>query len=332
MLLTKRQVLLKYRFNGKTFQALVDAGVISPVLIKPGKRPTVFFGEETLMRQLQENEHYVICSCCGALQNQITSKHLNVCSGLDLREYQQRFPDAECISRFSRRRRAKTPAQRQTQSQCLKDRFQTSEGEQTRRLISLASKRMMASDYRERASRFLTDLNRTPAMRKLRSEQSKERWAHGDMRAKIRSWHVTHRDESLRLAHHARCHIRKKRSNLHMEFKTAMINAGLTDFITEFVVGFFHIDEGNPILKLAVEVNGCYWHSCPQCGLQGPPATLETDKRKRTYLTNRGWRVLVFWEHEIRSDIEICLSVLRKAVQEAEENGPRHQTADPASL
>ena len=65
-----------------------------------------------------------------------------------------------------------------------------------------------------------------------------------------------------------------------------------------------------PKLKLAVFVDGCFWHGCPQHGTQ-PKGNRAFWKKKfarniaRDRLVNRalrraGWRVLRIWEHTLR--------------------------------
>lgn len=68
------------------------------------------------------------------------------------------------------------------------------------------------------------------------------------------------------------------------------------------------IDIAFPARRLAVFVDGCFWHSCPQHGTQ-PRANAEywtwklARNRKRdqdvdTDLADSGWTVLRIWEHE----------------------------------
>lgn len=66
--------------------------------------------------------------------------------------------------------------------------------------------------------------------------------------------------------------------------------------------------------KIAVFVDGCFWHKCPVCFK--PPATneifwneklqknVERDRKVTSELESRGWTVLRFWEHEIRDSPE----------------------------
>lgn len=69
--------------------------------------------------------------------------------------------------------------------------------------------------------------------------------------------------------------------------------------------------------KVAVFVDGCFWHGCPRCG--HIPATnkrfwrLKIERnRKRDSNSNRklraqGIAVLRFWEHEIQRDVDKCV-------------------------
>jgi DNA mismatch endonuclease (patch repair protein) len=68
-----------------------------------------------------------------------------------------------------------------------------------------------------------------------------------------------------------------------------------------------------PRLRLAVFVNGCFWHRCPVCDPPAPKANADfwqdkftanvrRDADVRTQLRRLGWEVLTIWEHEIRPD------------------------------
>ncbi|MED5812899.1 very short patch repair endonuclease [Mycolicibacterium sp. 050232] len=66
-------------------------------------------------------------------------------------------------------------------------------------------------------------------------------------------------------------------------------------------------------LHLAIFIDGCFWHGCPDHGTR-PKANeawwgrkldgnIERDRRTDAELTARGWTVLRFWEHEPPSDV-----------------------------
>lgn len=60
--------------------------------------------------------------------------------------------------------------------------------------------------------------------------------------------------------------------------------------------------------KVAVFVDGCFWHRCPEHGtipknnrewwIEKLDANVERDRRSDRQLTDAGWLVLRIWEHE----------------------------------
>ena len=76
--------------------------------------------------------------------------------------------------------------------------------------------------------------------------------------------------------------------------------------------------------RIAVFVDGCYWHGCPDHHTQ--PATnsqywadkiarnIERDSETTAYLQHAGWTVLRFWEHE---DPEAVADQVQEAVHSA---------------
>jgi DNA mismatch endonuclease (patch repair protein) len=72
-----------------------------------------------------------------------------------------------------------------------------------------------------------------------------------------------------------------------------------------------------PKWRLAIFVDGCYWHSCPVHGRKtpftGPNAALweekmrcnrERDVRSTALAEEQGWRVVRLWECEVSADAE----------------------------
>jgi DNA mismatch endonuclease (patch repair protein) len=66
--------------------------------------------------------------------------------------------------------------------------------------------------------------------------------------------------------------------------------------------------------KIAVFIDGCFWHKCPVC-FQEPEtrkefwmkkisSNVERDEKVNLQLQKEGWRVIRIWEHEIRKDPE----------------------------
>jgi len=75
-------------------------------------------------------------------------------------------------------------------------------------------------------------------------------------------------------------------------------------------------------VHLVVFVDGCFWHGCKRC--RSIPATnrsfwlkkIRSNKRRDSKVTNslrtHGWRVVRFWEHEIRRDPASCVSLIKR--------------------
>jgi DNA mismatch endonuclease (patch repair protein) len=68
-----------------------------------------------------------------------------------------------------------------------------------------------------------------------------------------------------------------------------------------------------PRRRVAIFVDGCFWHSCPvhktapasnsQWWAQKLAKNVSRDRETDEYLRNMGWTVLRFWEHESVGDV-----------------------------
>lgn len=81
-----------------------------------------------------------------------------------------------------------------------------------------------------------------------------------------------------------------------------------------------------PGRKLAVFVNGCYWHRCPKCNAGLPKShtdfwkekfekNVARDKRKINELHKMGWRTCVVWECELKKDLQQCVERVITAIK-----------------
>jgi len=68
--------------------------------------------------------------------------------------------------------------------------------------------------------------------------------------------------------------------------------------------------------KVAIFVDGCFWHRCPRCFVE-PKSNREywlpkiernvaRDQAADEQLQRMGWKVIRIWEHEIKGDVEEC--------------------------
>jgi len=76
--------------------------------------------------------------------------------------------------------------------------------------------------------------------------------------------------------------------------------------------------------KLAIFVDGCFWHGCPRCGhipkTRGKfwsakiTRNRERDRSVTRKLRRQGLMVLRFWEHELRADLGRCVARIAQAM------------------
>lgn len=76
--------------------------------------------------------------------------------------------------------------------------------------------------------------------------------------------------------------------------------------------------------KVAIFLNGCFWHSCPKC-YKKPKNNALFWKKKRIHnicrdktnilnLRKSGWKVLNFWEHDFKKNPQKFISKVRNAL------------------
>jgi len=80
-----------------------------------------------------------------------------------------------------------------------------------------------------------------------------------------------------------------------------------------------------PGSRLAIFVNGCFWHRCPRCDLPLPKTNrvfwrrkfelnVERDARKKKELKAAGWHVLTIWECEVKDDVDRCVRRIERSL------------------
>ena len=80
-----------------------------------------------------------------------------------------------------------------------------------------------------------------------------------------------------------------------------------------------------PGKKVAIFVNGCFWHRCPNCNPPTPQTNVEywqnkfkknveRDQKCIESLSSEGWTVIVVWECEIKKCPQIVIERVRSAI------------------
>ena len=88
---------------------------------------------------------------------------------------------------------------------------------------------------------------------------------------------------------------------------------GVTGWRRHQRIGLGRPDFYFPAVRLAVWLDGCFWHSCPKCARRVPQSRTEfwgskleqnrkRDRRIRGQLRRAGVSTLRIWEHELRDD------------------------------
>lgn len=108
--------------------------------------------------------------------------------------------------------------------------------------------------------------------------------------------------------------------------------AGLTGYRLQWKVPG-HPDVAWPGKRVALFINGCFWHRCPRCQPRVPKTNVEywvlkfernvaRDERTHAQLEEMGWRVHVVWECELKKKT-IDDTMARLLPQLADELGKR---------
>lgn len=104
-------------------------------------------------------------------------------------------------------------------------------------------------------------------------------------------------------------------------FRLALVRAGIKGWVMhpKEIIGkpdFFF-----PKKRIAVFVDGCYWHGCPKCGHIPKTRTeywkekirrnKERDAMVNKTLKKQNIKVVRFWEHEIKGSLNSCVRKIK---------------------
>ena len=110
-------------------------------------------------------------------------------------------------------------------------------------------------------------------------------------------------------------------------FRMALVRAGIKGWETnvEYLVGkpdFFFRKK-----RIAVFIDGCFWHGCPKCGHYPKTRSSfwkmkilrnkERDKKNRQRLRRNGIKVINIWEHSLKDPkrLELKIKMLKTALR-----------------
>jgi len=111
--------------------------------------------------------------------------------------------------------------------------------------------------------------------------------------------------------------IRSKDTKPELALRRALWGRGLR---FRLYYGKEKIDIAFPSKKVAIFIDGCFWHGCPvhshlpksnkDYWLPKLKKNIERDKAKEERLKQDGWNVLRFWEHELSEPEKIVSRIM----------------------
>lgn len=124
---------------------------------------------------------------------------------------------------------------------------------------------------------------------------------------------------------------RSKNTKPELLVRQKLREAGLPGYRLHWKKAAGKPDVCYPGRKVAVFVNGCYWHRCPHCALPMPKSNVEfwtqkfsrnryRDERDQRLLVEQGWTVLVVWECRLKGEhLDRTVDELVHEVRDAQE-------------
>lgn len=110
---------------------------------------------------------------------------------------------------------------------------------------------------------------------------------------------------------------KRKDTKPEIILRRALCDAGLSGYRLQWKVSG-RPDIAYPGRKIAIFINGCFWHRCPYCNLPLPKSNTnfwvdkfkknqERDERDVQALEDAGWIVITIWECEIKKDVGVII-------------------------
>jgi DNA mismatch endonuclease (patch repair protein) len=117
--------------------------------------------------------------------------------------------------------------------------------------------------------------------------------------------------------------IRAKNTKPELQLRSELWARGIKGYRLHWKKAPGKPDISFPGRKIAIFVNGCFWHRCSKCEPSMPKShshfweqkfrkNIERDKSKVDVLKQQAWKVLIFWECELKKDLDGCTERISK--------------------
>lgn len=116
----------------------------------------------------------------------------------------------------------------------------------------------------------------------------------------------------------------RNNASTELRFRLALVRTGLRGWTLHGRVLRASPDFYFTEHRIAVFVDGCFWHGCPDCGHLPKTnsefwkakieSTRQRDLNQALELQSHGIQVIRFWEHQLEQNLFCCVSVVRDVV------------------
>lgn len=129
--------------------------------------------------------------------------------------------------------------------------------------------------------------------------------------------------------HHVMPANKSKNTKPELVVRSRLRSAGLPGYRLHWKKAPGRPDVCYPGRKVAIFVNGCFWHRCPHCQLPLPKTNVEfwrakfarnraRDARDNALLVSEGWTVVVVWECRLKGErLDQTMDQVQRIVRDA---------------
>ncbi|HAL29242.1 MAG TPA: very short patch repair endonuclease [Coriobacteriia bacterium] len=119
--------------------------------------------------------------------------------------------------------------------------------------------------------------------------------------------------------------IKRKDTSVERALRSALWASGLRGYRVDYALAPGRPDIAFTRQRIAVFVDGCFWHMCPQCYREPKTNTtywrqkldrnVKRDKDADEQLRSAGWIVVRLWEHEVEGDLAACVTRIQEELR-----------------
>ena len=120
-----------------------------------------------------------------------------------------------------------------------------------------------------------------------------------EFKAKDRAWQVAHPQKHF------------KETKIELKVEAELKRLGIIYQKQVPLCKVARVDFYIPAQKIVIQADGCFYHNCPTHCPENYVGRREKDAIKDKILTENGFDVYRFWEHEINKSVENCISRIK---------------------